>query len=169
MWTVCFLTFLSLIKCGLLIKMKPNSSLAHFVRRRVKNHPRTSIRIPNSSGDDTVGNPHRARISQFELFELILLMKLDKQFPGALREASRRAYRHQGGTARLTLLVYRRCSSKVANHVANSGGPWHTSWGAAQGIQNNISRNEDAHRRTFDPEARSTAVSIHTLPHDGAA
>ena len=29
-------------------------------------------------GDDTVGNPHRAQISQFELFELILLLKLDK-------------------------------------------------------------------------------------------
>ena len=31
-------------------------------------------------GDDTVGNPPRAQISQFELFELILLLKLDKQF-----------------------------------------------------------------------------------------
>ena len=28
-------------------------------------------------GDDTVGNPRRARISRFELFELILLSKLD--------------------------------------------------------------------------------------------
>ena len=27
-----------------------------------------------------VGNPHRAQISQFELFELILLLQLDKQF-----------------------------------------------------------------------------------------
>ena len=26
-------------------------------------------------GDDTVGKPHRARISQFELFELVLLMR----------------------------------------------------------------------------------------------
>ena len=32
-------------------------------------------------GDDTVGNPHRAQMSQFELFELIRLLKLDKQFP----------------------------------------------------------------------------------------
>ena len=32
-------------------------------------------------GDDTDGNPHRAQISQFELFELILLLKVDKQFP----------------------------------------------------------------------------------------
>ena len=31
-------------------------------------------------GDDSVGNPHRAQISQFELFELILLLKLDRQF-----------------------------------------------------------------------------------------
>ena len=43
-------------------------------------------------GDGAVGNPHRAQISQFELFELkyiwirvfrayILLLKLDEQFP----------------------------------------------------------------------------------------
>ena len=31
-------------------------------------------------GDDTVGNPPRAQISQFELFELILLLNLDKHF-----------------------------------------------------------------------------------------
>ena len=31
-------------------------------------------------GDDTVGNPHRAQISRFELFELILLLKLDKLY-----------------------------------------------------------------------------------------
>ena len=31
-------------------------------------------------GDDTVGNPHRAQIYQFELFELILALKLGKQF-----------------------------------------------------------------------------------------
>ena len=30
-------------------------------------------------GDDTVGNPRRAQISQFELFELILLLKIGKQ------------------------------------------------------------------------------------------
>ena len=29
--------------------------------------------------DDTVGNPHRAQISQFEFFELIPLSRLDKQ------------------------------------------------------------------------------------------
>ena len=31
-------------------------------------------------GDDTVGNPHRAQIYKFELFELILLLKVNKQF-----------------------------------------------------------------------------------------
>ena len=35
-------------------------------------------------GDDTVGNPHRTQICQFELFELILLLKLDKQAAGAV-------------------------------------------------------------------------------------
>ena len=32
-------------------------------------------------GGDTVGNPHRAQIYRFELFELIPLFKVDKQFP----------------------------------------------------------------------------------------
>ena len=30
-------------------------------------------------GDDMVGNPHRAQIIEFELFEFIIVMKLDKQ------------------------------------------------------------------------------------------
>ena len=32
-------------------------------------------------GDDPVGNPHRAQICQCELFELFLLLTLDKHFP----------------------------------------------------------------------------------------
>ena len=36
-------------------------------------------------GDDMIGSPHRARISQFEL---ILLLKLDKQFPVEQFEAA---------------------------------------------------------------------------------
>ena len=32
------------------------------------------------SGDGTVGNPHRAYISQFDMFELIVLLHLDEQF-----------------------------------------------------------------------------------------
>ena len=39
-------------------------------------------------GDDTVGNPHRAQIYQFELFEPILLLKLDKQLPVERFEAT---------------------------------------------------------------------------------
>ena len=39
-------------------------------------------------GDDTVGNPHRAQIVQFELFELIPLLKLDKQLPVERFEAT---------------------------------------------------------------------------------
>ena len=40
------------------------------------------------SGDNTVGNPNRAQISRFELFELILLSKLDKKFPVERFEAT---------------------------------------------------------------------------------
>ena len=32
-------------------------------------------------GDDTVGSPHLTQMSQFELFELILLLKLGKRSP----------------------------------------------------------------------------------------
>ena len=39
-------------------------------------------------GDDTVRNPHRAQLSQFELFELILLFKFDKQLPVEQFEAT---------------------------------------------------------------------------------
>ena len=39
-------------------------------------------------GDDTVGNHHRAQVSQFEFFELILLLKYDKQFPVGQFEAT---------------------------------------------------------------------------------
>ena len=38
--------------------------------------------------DDTAGSPHRARISQLELLELILLLKFDKQFPVEQLEAT---------------------------------------------------------------------------------
>ena len=39
-------------------------------------------------GDDTVGNPRRAQICHFELFELVLLLKLDKLFPVEQFEAA---------------------------------------------------------------------------------
>ena len=38
--------------------------------------------------NDTLGNPHRAQISQFELFELILLLKSDKRLPVEQFEAT---------------------------------------------------------------------------------
>ena len=40
------------------------------------------------SGDAVVGDPHRAQTSQFELFELSLLLNLDKQFPVEQFEAT---------------------------------------------------------------------------------
>ena len=43
-------------------------------------------------GDDTVGSPHRAQVPPFELFELVLLLKLGKQLPSS---NSRRWYRSQ--------------------------------------------------------------------------
>ena len=43
---------------------------------------------PNFRGGDTLGNPHRDQISRFELFELILLLRLDKQFPVERFEAA---------------------------------------------------------------------------------
>ena len=57
-----------------------------FIRLKVYIYISLSLYIyihtyTNGRGDDTVGNPHRAQISRFELFELILLSKLDRQFP----------------------------------------------------------------------------------------
>ena len=43
--------------------------------------PFTSAHAVFGGGDDTVGNPDRAQISPFELYELILLLKLDKHLP----------------------------------------------------------------------------------------
>ena len=39
-------------------------------------------------GDDAVGSPHRAQIVSFELFELVLLLESDKQFPVEQFEAT---------------------------------------------------------------------------------
>ena len=48
----------------------------------------SSACLVSEGGDDTVGNPHRAQICQFELFELSLLSKSDKQFPVERFEAT---------------------------------------------------------------------------------
>ena len=39
-------------------------------------------------GDDAVGDPRRAQLSQFEFFELILVLKSEKQFPVEQFEAT---------------------------------------------------------------------------------
>ena len=63
-----------------------------------------SIRICFGRGDDTVGNPHRAQISQFEPFELELLAIRDFRARFSLQQDL------SGGAAGLTLLVSRRFS-----------------------------------------------------------
>ena len=40
------------------------------------------------SGDDTVGNPHRAQIAQLECFDIILLLKSDELLPVKQFEAT---------------------------------------------------------------------------------
>ena len=65
----------------------PRLSLHNFGRGDDNNNDNDISNRPvgeqgkSGRGDDTVGNPHRARISRFELFEPILLSKLDKRFP----------------------------------------------------------------------------------------
>ena len=67
-----------------------------FCRIRLKSSCEGRPRRPSQApmlrfgrGDDTVGNPHRAQISQFEFFELILLLKWHKQLPVEQFEANR--------------------------------------------------------------------------------
>ena len=77
-------------------------------------------------GDDTVGNPHRAQISrstisQFELFELILLLKLDT--------VPWRAIRSNSISVSSTLLPMNtsRCSSS-----SSASSPWWASCSSAR-------------------------------------
>ena len=42
----------------------------------------------SEGGDDTVGNPHRAQIYNFDIFELIILLELDEQLPVEQFEAT---------------------------------------------------------------------------------
>ena len=49
--------------------------------QRACGYARACCAQARKGGHDTVGNPHRAQIYQFELFELVLLLKLDKGFP----------------------------------------------------------------------------------------
>ena len=70
--------------------------LKHYIENILKTHDRVSevtviLRSVRKThfgrGDDTVGNPHRAQICQFEYFEPILLLKF-KQFPVERFEAT---------------------------------------------------------------------------------
>ena len=77
-------------------------------------------------GDDTVGNPHRAHISQFELFELILLLKSDKQSPVEQIEASR-AIRGSSISVSSTLPPLRNgCKPQLQTYCTNKFPHTHT-------------------------------------------
>ena len=62
-----------------------------IVRHITSNNNTNSTSSCNTNvgrGDDAVGNPPRAQISRFKLFELILLLKLDNRFPVERFEAA---------------------------------------------------------------------------------
>ena len=44
-------------------------------------HNLLPLQLHIGRGDDAVGDPRRAQIYQFEPFELVLILKLDEQFP----------------------------------------------------------------------------------------
>ena len=65
------------------------SSPGRSRRRRWRPRRARRLRTPRiGRGDDTAGNLHRAQISRFELFELILLLNLDRRFPVEQFEAT---------------------------------------------------------------------------------
>ena len=57
-------------------------------------------------GDDTDGNPHRAQISQFDLFELILSLKLDIETRQAVKVSGIRDPRFESLGAELDIYTY---------------------------------------------------------------
>ena len=64
-------------------------------------------------GDDTVGNPHRAEISQFQLFGLILLLKLD-----TVPRRATRADRASQSTVPSPLLYLYQCLSSCRHRLS---------------------------------------------------
>ena len=66
---------------------------SHHVNRCILTSKGREQRI--GRGDDTTGNPHRAQVSEFELFELIMLLTLDKQFSLSLSSNPSRQYLSQ--------------------------------------------------------------------------
>ena len=58
------------------------SKARFFTRPRSLEVLKPGLHLPTTGrGDDTIGNPHRVQIDQFELFEFILLLKLEERFP----------------------------------------------------------------------------------------
>ena len=62
--------------------------LGRSFRRPTQSNDAVWVSATFGRGGDTVGNPRRGQISQFELFELILLLNLDKHFPVEQFEAT---------------------------------------------------------------------------------
>ena len=65
-----------------------HSAAHHVERQRKQSDALCSQSAALGRGDDTVGSPRRAQIYRFELFELILLLKLDRQLPVERFEAT---------------------------------------------------------------------------------
>ena len=66
-----------------------NARIRLIVRRTSKFASLNDLKIPAiGRGDDRVGNPHRAQISQFEFFELVIWLKLGKRLPVERFEAT---------------------------------------------------------------------------------
>ena len=66
---------------------KPEHCINAVEQHESKRVSSTSV-VVIGRGDDKVGNPHRAQIHQFELFQLVLLLKPDKRFPVERFEAA---------------------------------------------------------------------------------
>ena len=66
----------------------PQSTSAGPGRRALFDKPGGRLSAVFGRGDDTAANPHGAQIVPFELFELFLLLELDKQFPVEQFEAT---------------------------------------------------------------------------------
>ena len=61
-----------------------------YIYTHIGGQGRTAQKVAASfgRGDDTVGDPHRGQIYQFELFQLILSLKLYKRLPVQRFEAT---------------------------------------------------------------------------------
>ena len=108
-----------------LSKMIPNSEAAVLWAHDPSLRGPVGVRLTAASrgrmqmigrGDDTVGNPHRAQIDQFELFELIVLLTLDKQFPVQQFEATASQSRVPAPPSETCLRVPQRVLGRLCSH-----------------------------------------------------